>query len=125
MVVAFLRGLLKPRLAYGLRSIIAENVMLEAMDASIDAENYKISALLHTVRLSVTKYEARKGVINTAGEQFSKAIDLQGYDLYGWKDLAAKKTNAGKNRISLYQLYHVMKQRGILGQLHRQQPFET
>jgi hypothetical protein len=125
MVVAFLRGLLKPKLSFGLRSLVAENVMLEAMDATMDAENYKVSALMHTIRLSVTKYDARTSVANKASEHFGKAIDLDGYDLYGWKDLIAKKATSGEKRISLYQLYHVMKQRGILDQLHRQQPSET
>jgi nucleoside-specific outer membrane channel protein Tsx len=125
MVVAFLRGLLKPKLSFGLRSLVAENVMLEAMDATMDAENYKVSALMQTIRLSVTKYEARTSAVNKASEHFGKAIDLDGYDLYGWKDLIAKKTTSSEKRISLYQLYHVMKQRGILDQLHRQQPSET
>ena len=93
MVVAFLRGLLKPRLDFGIRSIIAETVVFEAMDATIDAENYKISALLHTIRLNVTKYEARSGVVSTASEQFGRAIDLGDYDLYGWADLNAKKAD--------------------------------
>lgn len=125
MVVAFLRGLLKPKLAFGLRSLVAENVMLEAMEATMDAESYKVSALLHTIRLSVTKHEARTSVVNKASEHFGKAIDLEGYDLYGWKDLISKQAATAKGRISLYQLYHVMKQRGILNQLHQPKPSET
>lgn len=125
MVVAFLRGLLKPKLSFGIRSLVAENVMLEAMDATMDAEHYKISALMKTIQLGVTKYEARTSVVNKASEHFGKAIDLDGYDLYGWKDLIDKKATSGEKRISLYQLYHVMKQRGILDQLHQPKPSAT
>ena len=120
MLAAYLRGLLKPEHKYGLRSILAENVILEAISAEITAETYTSSALADASLVPALRAEAANSTIRSLFARLSRAAELKFMDVYRLeKDLLNRsKSQDGKPVISLYQLYHAMTKSGIMQALH-------
>jgi hypothetical protein len=111
MLAAYLRGLLKPSMAFGFRSLLFEDVILEAMTADIAAENFRLSVASDSALASILTDEGKRGVLRRTQRQIKRHAALQLLDIY---DLANGKRDKQTAGISLLQLFHLMKKEGII-----------
>jgi hypothetical protein len=119
MVAAFLRGLLKPTEAYGLRSMLGESVMLEAISAEVSADTFMLHAKMDAASLPVLTDNGVRATLRAMGARASRYADLRLMDIYRlerkMEDQARRDQN--KNTLSLYQLYHLATKNGIFDAL--------
>lgn len=113
MLTAYLRGLLKPSSEFGLRSLLFEDVILEAMSAHIAKENFKISIVADSAIASILTADSKRSVLRRVQRQTQRLAALQLMDIY---DLASghRGSAAGGSGISLLQLFHLMKKEGMI-----------
>ena len=115
MVAAYLRGLLKPDLPYGLRSELAEEAILEAMVVDMQVDHQKAAIAADASALPIFTDAGKEKTLRAIQARLSRCIELRTMDIYRLD--ASKKPVAGKNDISLYQLYHLAAKNGILDAL--------
>ena len=108
MVVAYLRGLLKPSLKHGLRSIVAENYMFEVLMAENQADILEASALSDSAILSALTHDSKTETMRVIRRRLQRATSIRNGEIYG------VKTTKPKGQISLYQLYQLCSRSGIL-----------
>lgn len=115
MVVAYLRGLLKPTQPYGRRSRISEDVVIEAMASGVMADNLQDSVKFSQALLPLLN---QRGIHNSNERiyaQLDRVSELRVFDLYKVAEQLGghlKVTN-GKKEMSLYQLYQIAEKHGI------------
>jgi hypothetical protein len=108
MVVAYLRGLLKPSLHYGLRSIVAENYVFEALLADNQAFMLESSIQSDASIIPALKIESKRETMRLINRRRQRCMEIRNGAIYG----ARKAKTPGE--ISLYQLYHLCSRAGIL-----------
>ena len=109
MVVAYLRGLLKPSLQYGLRSVVAENYVLESLMSENQASALESSAVSDSAILSTLTMESKKDTMRVIRRRLQRATNIRNGEIY--RSSRAKKSDG---QISLYQLYQLCAKSGIL-----------
>ena len=124
MVAAFLRGLLKPTTEYGLRSIMGESVMLEAISAEVAADTFTLHAQLDAAMLPVLNEKGVKSTMRSMGQRAARGSELRLMDIYRLESKAEdlERREKNKNTLSLYQLYHLATKNGIFDALRAQMP---
>ena len=124
MVAAFLRGLLKPTTEYGLRSIMGESVMLEAISAEVAADTFTLHAQLDAATLPVLNEKGVKSTMRSMGQRAARGSELRLMDIYRLESKAEdlERREKNKNTLSLYQLYHLATKNGIFDALRAQMP---
>ena len=122
MVAAYLRGLLKPTSHYGLRSLMAETAILEAIAAEVSADTFRLHAQLDAATLPVLNEKGIRSTISTMGKRAARCAELRLMDIYRLESKAedAERREKNKNTLSLYQLYHLASKNGIFDALRAQ-----
>lgn len=110
MVVAFLRGLLKSHHNHGLRSVLGEMAILEAVSASAEADILQASALMDASLAPMCDSEGRRALLRRMSAQIGRAGELAVMDIY--RHGHAKGHVVGD--MSLVKLYQVMKRSGMM-----------
>ena len=113
MVAAYLRGLLKPRTMYGLRSDLAEDVLLEAILADVQAKGYETSILTDASIIPALTDESKETTLRSIRAKLGRVTELKMFDIYCLAK-ASRHLKGKKNEVSLYQLYHLADKYGIL-----------
>jgi hypothetical protein len=113
MLTAYLRGLLKPSSAFGLRSFLFEDVILEAMSAHIATENFEISIVADSAVASILTADSKRDVLRRVQRQTQRLAALQLMDIYDLASGQRGRSNGGSG-ISLLQLFHLMKKEGMI-----------
>lgn len=113
MLAAYLRGLLKPSSSFGLRSLLFEDVILEAMTAHIEADNFRVSIVADSAIASILTADCKRDVLRRVQRRTHRLAALQLMDIY---DLVSgrKGRSNGSSGISLLQLFHLMKKEGMI-----------
>lgn len=112
MLAAYLRGLLKPSTEFGLRSLLFEDVILEAMTAHISVENFRVSMVADSAIASILTADSKRNVLRRVQRQAQRHAALQLMDIYDLADGGKRRANAGS--ISLLQLFQLMKKEGMI-----------
>jgi fumarylacetoacetate (FAA) hydrolase family protein len=115
MVVAHLRGLLKPSHEFGRRSAATEDIILEAISTEHLASSMETIA---SADLAVIPALNHKGVTKTVEQvsaRLARASELRLFDLYKVAEqLSTKlKVENPQKELSLYQLYQIAEKGGI------------
>ncbi len=108
MVVAYLRGLLKPSLKHGLRSIVAENYVLESLMADSQLRTLEETVQSDASMLPILTHDSKKETMRLIRRRLQRCHELRNGVIYG----APLQRREGE--ISLYQLYHLCTKAGIL-----------
>lgn len=113
MVAAYLRGVLKPTQKYGLRSSLAENLLLEAVAAEVSAGALDVSACIDATICSVIKPEARQEHLRSVFARAGRATELRLHDIHRLGRIDLVKSG-DKDSLSVFQLYQLLQKKGIL-----------
>lgn len=108
MVVAYLRGLLKPSLQHGLRSIVAENYVLESLVAGVQADLMEAAVLSDSAILPALTTDSKRETMRVIRRRLQRCKDIRNGNIYG----VSKERQTGQ--LSLYQLYQLASRSGIL-----------
>ena len=117
MVVAYLRGLLKPSLKRGLRSELAEQIVFNAIEAEMLASDMEHQMSLDYATLPLMKEEFVRNSLNQRPLRRLRIDELRKMDIYAFSrspeyaNLAV--TTQGRN-ISIVQLAKVLEDGGLL-----------
>ncbi len=111
MLAAYLRGLLKSSMNFGLRSLLFEDMIIEAMTAQIAAENFRLSVTADSAIASILTADSKRNTLRRTQRQIKRHMNLQLMDIY---ELVSGKRNKQEGGISLLQLFHLMKKEGII-----------
>jgi septation ring formation regulator EzrA len=110
MVVAYLRGLLKPSFDHGLRSIVAENYVLDTLVADTQARMLEATILSDSAILPALTMDAKKDTMRLIRKRMQRCVDIRNGEIYG----KPKVRQSAPGQISLYQLYQLATKSGIL-----------
>ena len=114
MVVAYLRGLLRPNHTFGTRSFVTEQIVLESLSAERLADNMQAEVM---AELSLIPVFNQKAIISTAEKssaRLGRACELRMFDIYKVADqIAGRIKRDTKNELSLYQVYQIAEKSGI------------
>lgn len=108
MVVAYLRGLLKPSLKYGLRSVVAENYVLESIVAGTQADLLESTVLSDSAMLPALTTESKRETMRLIRRRLQRCTDIRNGNIYGVHKVQKQ------GQLSLYQLYQLASRSGIL-----------
>lgn len=127
MLLAYLRGALPAEQAYGLRSIIAEDVILEGMAAQLAVDVADVNMQLDAAMLPVLNIKGVRATMKSIGARALRCSELRLMDIYRLEKKAqdAATRESEKNTLSLYQLYQVAEKQGIFDALRAQDPVTT
>lgn len=125
MVAAYLRGLLKPRNNYGLRSVMAENVILEGMTAQMSVEGYELTLALDAATLPVLNTKGIRETLHSLAKRSARCTELRLMDVYRLSNRMAEKPTTNKKQVSLYQLYQIAVKKGMFDALQAHQQTTT
>ncbi len=114
MLAAYLRGLLKPSSEFGLRSFIFEDVILEAMTARICAENFRLSIAADSALAQLLTDDSKRSTMRRINRQSHRHAALQLMDIYALADGARRQGVDSSGRISLLQLFQLLRKEGII-----------
>lgn len=109
MVVAYLRGLLKPSLKHGLRSLVAENYVFEALLADNQIRYLESAILSDASIIPVLKHDSKRETMRLIRRRMKRCMEIRNGMIYN-----AKRSKPATGEISLYQLYHLASKAGIL-----------
>jgi hypothetical protein len=123
MVVAYLRGLLRPIHKFGSRSVIAENVVLEALSAELLAGNMQAVVSSDLAAITLFKQDAAISTMELASSRLTRAGELRIYDVYKVaSQIAGQLKRDTKDELSMFQLYQIAEKSGIFEALDRNCP---
>lgn len=111
MLAAYLRGLLKPSLAYGVRSYIFEDVLLEGMSAEISADSFCANASADAALATILTDEGKRSALRRTQRQLRRSVALRLMDIY---ELSSGKRDRNNSSISLLQLFRLAQREGII-----------
>lgn len=115
MVAAYLRGLLKPSHQFGLRSAIAEDVILEGLAADMNAQAMADGIRVDTGTLPVLTEKGIRATVQRINYRLGRISQLRGQDIYRVAEqLAGRlKLENRSDELSLFQLYQIAEKKGI------------
>ena len=116
MVVAHLRGLLKPNHPYGRRSALAEDVVLEGLLAENMVKELERDIDLDQAVLPLLEVEASKKTLKSCVRKLARMSELANFDVYrvGEQILGEKKIAAASEEVSMLRLYEFAEKKGII-----------
>lgn len=114
MVAAYLRGVLRPHHTYGNRSLVTEQIVLEAISAERLADNMQSDVFGDLALIPVL---TQQGIISTAEKssaRLARACELRLLDIYKVAEqVASRMKRDTKNELSLFQVYQIAEKSGI------------
>jgi len=116
MVVAYLRGLLKPEHGYGLRSRLAENVIFEALIAEDAADSLQRDMQVEAAMLPILNQQGLRDTMDACRKKDTRISELRLYNIHRLDEI---RTTEEPGRISLYKLYKIAEKNGILAALQK------
>jgi hypothetical protein len=122
MLAAYLRGMLKPSHKYGLRSLLAENVIFEGVSAELSVAAYETAILSDASMLPVFNEKGIRDTMHSISKRAARCMELRLMDVYRMaRRLDGDAGKSGKKELSLYQLYQIAVKNGIFDALRQQQ----
>lgn len=118
MVVAYLRGLLRPAHKFGQRSVVTEDIVIEVLTSEMIAGNMQASVAADLSLVPVLNHKGLNETIAKSNTRLVRASELRMFDIYKVADQigGTLKRNI-KNELSLFQLYQIMEKSGIFSAL--------
>jgi len=115
MVVAHLRGLLRPHHPYQRRSLLSEDIVLESLAAEQIAGNMERGILTDLSLMPVITEKGIHATIQKANNRGARAAELRLMNIYRVDEQLARKVKGANphREISLYQLYQLAEKQGI------------
>lgn len=115
MVGAYLRGLLKPQLSYGTRSLVSESVIFEALASEHMAQNMLDGISADLALIPVLTEKGVRSTIDNTNARLRRAAELRVFDLYKVVDQLSDQLKLAnpQKELSLYQLYQIAEKQGI------------
>lgn len=115
MVVAYLRGLLKPNLPYGSRSYLSEQLVLEALSYESMADIMHLEVANDFTITNVIQPEARQEHLGRAYRRMDRLSQLRVFDVFRVEQqLAVDPTVLHRKReLSTYQIYKIAEEQGV------------
>lgn len=126
MVVAYLRGVLRKR-CESVIDYLAEDAVLNSLEAEIVAGHKETSALMTASALSCFEAKARSEIMSAAERNTKRASQLRRLDFYdATKAIGLRGFGAGQN-LSLVKLFQLAKKHDIIKAVHEscQRPSTT
>jgi len=121
MVAAHLRGILRPHPAYGLRSMVTEDIVLEAMSADLHADALARQVDFSAAMLPVLTEKGIRDVVQRASKLMQRTAALKQMDIYEVSRQLSEQLRLSENNpnFSLLQLYKIAEKQGIFDDLDR------
>ena len=121
MVVAYLRGLLRPVHKFGQRSVVTEDIVIEVLTSEMIASNMQASIAAELSLVPVLNHKGLNDTIDKSNTRLVRASELRMFDIYKVADQigGTLKRNV-KNELSLFQLYQIAEKSGIFSALDAQ-----
>ena len=121
MVVAYLRGLLRPAHKFGQRSVVTEDIVIEVLTSEMIASNMQASIAADLSLVPVLNHKGLTDTIDKSNTRLVRASELRMFDIYKVADQigGTLKRNV-KNELSLFQLYQIAETSGIFSALDAQ-----
>ena len=118
MVVAYLRGLLRPVHKFGQRSVVTEDIVIEVLTSEMIASNMQASIAAELSLVPVLNHKGLTDTIDKSNTRLVRASELRMFDIYKVADQigGTLKRNV-KNELSLFQLYQIAEKSGIFSAL--------
>ncbi len=109
MLLAYLRGLLKPDYPHGVRSVLRENLILEKVeiDQKVDLELTRLQ--LDAAFIPMTDARGAKEILGGIGRTFDKLSQLAEFDL-----MRAAIPQAKGSVDSLVKIYYALSKAGLV-----------
>jgi hypothetical protein len=117
MLVAHLRGLLNPAPAYGLRSLLAEDAVIEGLTADDAATSYFDSVSADASMLPALTKASAQETMRLMRRKTERGAELRAMEIFHY---ATKGGKDRKAKPSLYQLYRIAEEHGIFDALRTQ-----
>lgn len=119
MVLAYLRGLLKPKLHFGFRSLLSENVVLEALAAESMHDSLLRDVDFDLAALPILEHKAKKDTIQRTSARLRRVSELRSMDIYRVEQQLGhyEKLSNASNEISLLQLFRLAEKHGVFEKL--------
>jgi len=121
MVVAYLRGILKPELQHGYRSLLSESVIFEALEAESMHDDIQFCENTDLAVVGSLNEDGFKRVLRQSSLRKDRLAQLKEFDLYCIEDQLSVTLEAGSNRseFSTIQLFRILESKGILDKLDK------
>jgi hypothetical protein len=116
MVAAYLRGLLKPDHPYGIRSSLAEDIVLEALACDNLVHSMEQGLALDMSLLPAITPKAIPGIVQGISRRMGRVNELRGYDIYKVEQQIGdqlKLAGHDASEISVFQVYQIAEKQGI------------
>ena len=121
MVVAYLRGLLRPVHKFGQRSVVTEDIVIEVLTSEMIASNMQASIAADLSLVPVLNHKGLNDTIDKSNTRLVRASELRMFDIYKVADqISGKLKRSTKGEMSLYQLYQIAEKSGIFSALDAQ-----
>lgn len=118
MVVAYLRGLLRPVHKFGQRSVVTEDIVIEVLTSEMIASNMQASIAAELSLVPVLNHKGLNDTIDKSNTRLVRASELRMFDIYKVADqIGGKLKRSTKGEMSLYQLYQIAEKSGIFSAL--------
>ena len=113
MLLAYLRGLLRPKYDQGLRSILRENVLLEALSTQLDVDFVTTQTLAHASYAAALQPEGAKELIT---KQRSALQNLRYLAEFDDRVKSIVESMSSGEHADLITLYNALEEAGLVGE---------
>lgn len=113
MLAAHLRGFLLPRHQYGLRSVFAENLILEGFMALEEKDQFELSMQRDSALMTNFDQDSKNATMRRLAAQTKRAAELSFMDLYRY----GSSRGAAVDGIPLTKLFQIMRREGMMREL--------
>ena len=114
MVVAYLRGILKPREDYGIRTTLTDTLVLEAMYSDMLADDIEHLTLVQASELSALSEDSGNNILKKQPTLLEKTSALRQNDLYGFTAKTTAITSVAESDENLVKLFKLAQKAGII-----------
>ena len=113
MLLAYLRGLLKPKYDQGIRSILRENLVFAALSMELDRDFVELQTKVHASYAPLLQPKAAKDLMNKQQVTMQNLRYLAEFD-----DRITAMTTAisSDEQSDLVALYHALEDAGLVGE---------
>lgn len=113
MLLAYLRGLLKPHYDQGIRSILRESLVLEALSMELDAEYVAFQTQVHAAYAPLLQPKAAKELMNKQQITMQNLRYLAEFDD---RITTMTETISATEQSDLVALYRALEDAGLVGE---------
>lgn len=113
MLLAYLRGLLRPRYDQGVRSVLRENMLLEALSMELDAQAISLSTQVHATYAPLMQ---PKAAVELMGKQQTTLQNLRYLVEFDDKVAKMKQATPEGEHADIFALYKALEDAGLVGE---------